>query len=289
MTQRFSIRKTFWLCISGLLILLSGLPLSAQDSTDQAAPPADPFLDFTPSDEEGEDVDLELVLAVDISFSVDAFEARTQREGYMAALTHPSVLSAIESGFLGKIAVTYVEWADSYYQNQIVDWMVISDEQSAHAFAMRLSEVPINRAYFTSISHAIDHASSLFPKNGYRGTRKVIDISGDGMQNQGRPLADARQAAIDQGIVINGLPILNDRPQPIGVMTPKDMNLDLYFEDKVIGGPGAFLVAAEDFDDFRSAILSKLIREIAAAPATEDTAQGKQPTTFAYQNRSAGE
>jgi len=211
----------------------------------------------------GEEVDLELVLAVDISYSVDAFEARTQRDGYISALTNEAVLNAIASGFLGKIAVTYVEWADSVYQNQLVDWMIISDAESAQVFADRLNAVPLNRAYYTSISHAIDYSADLFEKNDYEGLRKVIDISGDGVHNQGRSLAAARQTALDKGIIINGLPILNDRPQPVGIATPVDLQLDLYYEDNVIGGPGAFIVAAEDFNDFRSAILSKLIREIA--------------------------
>lgn len=230
----------------------------------------------------GEEVDLELVLAVDISYSVDAFEARTQRDGYIAALTNEAVLNAIASGFLGKIAVTYVEWADSVYQNQLVDWMIISDAASAQVFADRLNAVPLNRAYYTSISHAIDYSADLFDRNEYEGLRKVIDISGDGIHNQGRPLAAARQAALEKGIIINGLPILNDRPQPVGIATPKDLQLDLYYEDNVIGGPGAFIVAAEDFNDFRSAILSKLIREIADLDHTPETGSGdfahaKQP------------
>ena len=222
----------------------------------------------------GEEVDLELVLAVDISYSVDAFEARTQRDGYIAAMTNEAVLNAIASGFLGKIAVTYVEWADSVYQNQLVDWMVISDAQSAQVFADRLNAVPLNRAYYTSISHAIDYSVDLFDQNDYEGLRKVIDISGDGVHNQGRPLAVARQTAIDKGIIINGLPILNDRPQPVGIATPKDLQLDLYYQDNVIGGPGAFIVAAEDFNDFRNAILSKLIREIADLDHTPAIGRG---------------
>lgn len=222
-----------------------------------------PTFDMAP-EEAGEEVDLELVLAVDISFSVDAVEARTQRQGYIDAMSHPSVLAAIESGYLGKIAVTYVEWADAYYQNQLVRWSVVSDVKSAMMFSGRLAEEPINRAYYTSISHAIDFAASLFDGNGYVGLRKVIDISGDGPHNQGRRLAVARQEALDRGITINGLPILNDRPQPWGIMaTPRDMKLDLYYDNYVIGGPGAFYVPAEDFQAFRSAILSKLIREIA--------------------------
>ncbi len=222
-----------------------------------------PTFDMAP-EEVGEEVDLELVLAVDISFSVDAVEARTQRQGYIDAMSHPSVLAAIESGYLGKIAVTYVEWADAYYQHQLVRWSVVSDAESAMMFSGRLAEEPINRAYYTSISHAIDFAASLFDGNGYAGLRKVIDISGDGPHNQGRLLAAARREALARGITINGLPILNDRPQPWGIMaTPRDMKIDLYYDNYVIGGPGAFYVAAEDFQAFRSAILSKLIREIA--------------------------
>ena len=222
----------------------------------------------------GEEVDLELVLAVDISYSVDAFEARTQRDGYISALTNEAVLNAIASGFLGKIAVTYVEWADSVYQNQLVDWMIISDAESAQIFADRLNAVPLNRAYYTSISHAIDFSADLFDKNEYAGLRRVIDISGDGVHNQGRPLATARQAALDKGITINGLPILNDRPQPVGIATPMDLELDLYYDDNVIGGPGAFFVAAKDFEDFRGAILSKLIREIANLDHTPEVGVG---------------
>ena len=213
-----------------------------------------------------EQVDLELILAVDVSYSVDAFEARTQRDGYVAALTSDAVINAITSGFHGKIAVTYVEWADAVYQNQLVDWTIISDQKSAQAFADQLNAAPLNRAFYTSISHIIDYSISLLEDNRFEGLRGVIDISGDGVHNQGRPLADARQAAIDKGFVINGLPILNDRPQPVGILTPKDLELDLYYADNVIGGPGAFMVVAENFDDFRAAILSKLVREIASAP-----------------------
>ncbi len=214
-------------------------------------------------EETGEEVDLELVLAVDVSFSVDGVEARTQREGYINALTHPSVLDAISAGYLGRIALTYVEWADTYQQYQIVDWSVISDRASAEAFVQALREQPFTQGYRTSISHAIDYAAALFDKNGFRGLRRVIDISGDGPHNRGRPLAAARQAALDRGITINGLPILNDRTQPWGFGTPRQENLDLYYRDNVIGGPGAFMIAAEDFEAFRAAILSKLIREIA--------------------------
>jgi hypothetical protein len=236
------------------------------DGHDRTAIAQDPFA----SSEDGEDVDLELVLAVDISGSVDNFEAETQREGYIAAIIHPSVIEAIQSTFHGKIAVTYVEWADAYLQNQLVGWYVVSDQASADRFAAALTAQPLARGFRTSISHAIDYSADLFTDNGYAGVRRVIDISGDGPNNRGRPLALAREEAVSTGITINGLPILNDRPQPWGPMgTPKDMKLDLYYDDYVIGGPGAFSVPAESFEDFRAAILSKLIREIANAPAQE--------------------
>ncbi len=215
----------------------------------------------------GEEVDLELVLAVDISGSVDAFEGQQQRTGYITAITHPSVINAIKSSYLGKIAVTYVEWADAYHQEQLVDWMVVSDEASARIFAAALASKPIQRGYRTSISHAIDFSTSLFDTNNYTGLRRVIDISGDGRNNRGRPLSQARTQAMARGITINGLPILNDRPQPWGPMgTPMDVQLDLYYNDNVIGGTGAFVVVAEGFEAFRDAILSKLVREIADRP-----------------------
>ena len=230
--------------------------------------------------EQGEEVDLELVLAVDISGSVDNFEAQTQRQGYIDAITHPTVIQAIQSTFHGKIAVTYVEWADAYLQNQLVGWQLISDEASAEAFAATLEQQPLARGFRTSISHAIDFSADLFANNNYAGMRKVIDISGDGPNNRGRPLTIAREEALSKGITINGLPILNDRPQPWGPMgTPKDMKLDLYYNDYVIGGPGAFAVPAENFEDFRAAILSKLIREIVNAPLYDgrDFADASRP------------
>ncbi|MEE8276345.1 MAG: DUF1194 domain-containing protein [Alphaproteobacteria bacterium] len=210
-----------------------------------------------------EPVDLELVLAVDISGSIDAFEARLQRQGYMSAIVHPRVIGAIESGFLQRIAVTYFEWGGDFHQRTIVGWTVISDAASARAFASALAEMPIVRARRTSISAAIDYAVPLFENNGYEGTRRVIDVSGDGYNNIGRPVIEARDAAVATGITINGLPIINDRPNPFG--RPPPANLDTYYENYVIGGPGSFLVVAVKFDNFAQAILSKLIREIAAA------------------------
>lgn len=218
-------------------------------------------------------VDLELVLAVDVSFSIDRFEARQQRDGYVAALAHPAVIAAARSGEHGRIAVTYVEWSEPGYQRQLIPWRIIDGDDSAEAFAAELAAQPMTRSYYTSISHAIAFSARLIAENAYDGARKVIDVSGDGPQNQGYPVREARDAAVAAGIVINGLPILNDRPNPVGVANPIEAGLDLYFTEQVIGGPGAFIVPAEGFDSFRAAILAKLVREIAAA----DDAVGLNP------------
>jgi uncharacterized protein DUF1194 len=208
-------------------------------------------------------VDLELVLAIDISRSIDDEEARLQREGYIAAFTNPRVIDAIQGGTLGAIAVSYVEWASYDYQRTVIPWTLVRDGESAAAFAEKIGELPRLSMSWTSISGAIDHSVRLFGQ-GYRGTRRVVDISGDGVNNNGRPASVARDEAVARGIVINGLPILNDRPN---FGRPAELNLDKYYEEYVIGGPGSFMIAAEDFEAFAGAILAKLIREIAEAPA----------------------
>lgn len=208
-------------------------------------------------------VDLELVLAVDVSGSIDAEEARQQREGYLAAIVDPAVIEAIGANFHRRIAVAYLEWASGDYQRVVVGWSLIEDAGSAADFAARLAATPPRMARWTSISAAIDVAVPLFDGNGYAGERRVIDVSGDGPNNRGRPVPAARDDAVARGIVINGLPILNDRPQPFDLPTPVAMALDLYYAEHVIGGPGSFVLPAQDFVDFRNAILSKLIREIA--------------------------
>jgi hypothetical protein len=208
-------------------------------------------------------VDLELVLAVDVSGSVDEVEAKEQRDGYVAALGDAAVAQAIQGNSYGRIAVTYVEWSGAQQQQMLIDWKLISDLASGEAFAAELAESPLGRGMYTSISSAIDYAVPLFNNNGFAGLRRVIDVSGDGPNNRGRPLADARAAAMAKGITINGLPILNDRPQPWNGPTPLEMNLDHYYAEQVIGGPGAFTVVAQDFTAFKQAILKKLILEIA--------------------------
>lgn len=236
--------------------ILSPASLKAAE-TDMMDPPPYPA---------GAEVDLELVLAVDVSYSVDSEEAALQRRGYVDALRHPSVIEAVQSGMLGRIAITYVEWADADYQIQVVDWRIISDQATAYQFAEHLEQAPIKTQLYTALGNALSFSADLIVNNAYDGTRKVIDISSDGTNNEGRWLFQARAEVLAQNITINGLPILNDRPQPGGLATPRQMKLDDYFRDQVIGGPGAFIVAAEDFNDFRAAILSKLIREIAQRP-----------------------
>jgi hypothetical protein len=218
-------------------------------------------------------VDLELVLAVDISGSVDAEEARQQREGYVAAIAHPAVIEAIGANFFQRIAVAYLEWAGNDFQHLVLDWSLIAGKADADAFVRRLAGAPYRRGRWTSISGAIDAARPLFDGNGYAGDRRVIDVSGDGANNRGRPVEDARDEAVAAGIVINGLPILNDRPQPFHLPTPMDVALDDYYAESVIGGPGSFVQPAIDFTDFRIAILNKLIREIAGDGAPVRAAQ----------------
>lgn len=204
-------------------------------------------------------VDLQLVFAVDVSRSVDADEARLQRDGYIAALTHPRVIKAITSGPVGRIAVTYFEWANAGYQLIVVPWTVIASEGDARAVAAALNEAPIVAANWTSISGAIDFGASLMAASGFTSPRRVIDISGDGRNNNGRPAADARDEAVRQGIVINGLPVINDRPN-FGYRPERD--LDVYYRTEVIGGPGAFIKVADGFAAFGEAILAKLVTEI---------------------------
>ena len=211
-----------------------------------------------------ESVDLQLVLAVDVSRSVDDEEFRLQREGYAEALRDPRVLASILSGSQRAIGVTYMEWSNAHLQRQVVKWAKISDGESAALFAEAILNAPRSFAGWTSISGAIDYAIRLFETSPFESDRLVIDISGDGSNNSGRPAAEARDDALKLGITINGLPIVNERPSP---WLPPEPNLDEYYLKNVIGGPGSFMIVAEDFTSFQTAILNKLIREIAVPPA----------------------
>ena len=206
-------------------------------------------------------VDLELVLAVDVSGSIDNEEAELQRQGYLSAIQHPEIVAAIRGGRLGRIAVTYVEWAGDLHQRTLVEWAEISDAESAAAFAGVLERQLIQTQLWTSISTVIDYAAWSFEGNGFQGRRRVIDISGDGPNNSGGHVVPARDRALAQEIVINGLTIINGRPGRYGY--PPLPNLDLYYEDCVIGGAGAFVVVADGFGDFARAIQRKMLLEIA--------------------------
>jgi len=209
-----------------------------------------------------EPVDLELALAIDVSGSIDPEEAQLQRDGYLKALLDPMVLRAIAGGERRRISITYFEWASYSYQRLLVDWTVISDQASAEGFVKKLAAAPISTERWTSISGAIEFAMRRFEASPYAGTRRVIDISGDGRNNNGRDLEETRALALASGIVINGLPIVNDRPTRWG--TPPERDLDLYYRDYVIGGPGSFFIVADGFQSFADAIRTKLVREIAS-------------------------
>ena len=208
-------------------------------------------------------VDLELVLAIDTSGSVDEEEGRLQRKGYVDAFTAPEVLAAIRSGRHKRIAVTYFEWAGETFQNIVVPWTLIEGKASAAAFAAELEIQPVGVGPYTSLSDAITSAMPLFGNNGFEAPRQVIDISGDGPNNSGRLVTLARDEAVKAGFTINGLPIMNDRPSRYG--NPPMPNLDLYYKKCVIGGPRSFIVVAEDFRSFARAIRKKLVLEIAGA------------------------
>ena len=208
-----------------------------------------------------EDVDLELVLAVDVSRSVDEQEFDLQRRGYAQAFTHPNVIKAIQSNGLRRIAVAFVEWSGAEFQRTVIPWTPVSDEESGGLLAERILREPRSFWGWTSISGAIDHSVKLFGRS-YSGRRKVIDVSGDGINNSGRPAYAARDEAVARGIVINGLVIMNDNPNPgpRGFVQPP---LDEFYREQVIGGPGAFVIAVDDFESFAYAIVNKLIKEIA--------------------------
>ena len=206
-------------------------------------------------------VDLELVIATDVSYSIDEDEAALQREGVAAAFRSKEVISAIRAGFLRKIAVAYVDYSSSVHNRVVIDWRVISGRESAHDFAAALLKAFPTFGRRTSISDAIEFAAGMIATNRFEGTRRVIDVSGDGPNNWGRLVDRVRDETAAKRITINGLPIVNDGGQFISRYYLPD--LDLYYRGCVIGGPGAFIVVARNFKDFARAIRKKLILEIA--------------------------
>jgi hypothetical protein len=209
-------------------------------------------------------VDLQLVLAVDASGSVNQTRFELQRHGYASAFRNPRVVQAITAGTRHAIAVAMVQWTGPTLHVQVVDWTQVSDAKSAEALAAAIDATP--RRLFgggTSLSGAIDYAMTMLGASPFLGQRRIIDVSGDGSNNAGRPAALARDEAVHAGIVINGLPITWIEP-----------GLDLYYRDNVIGGPGAFVVAVDSYDNFADAILNKLVTEIAGLATDSHLAGG---------------
>lgn len=207
-----------------------------------------------------ERVDIELVLAVDVSLSMSPGELEIQRHGYAAALTHDTVLQAIADGAYGRVAITYVEWAGTTMQRVVVPWAVIANRNDADLFVAQMSARPPNSARRTSISAALEFAGDLFAESGFESMKRVIDVSGDGPNNQGGPVDVIRDRLAAQGITINGLPLMTTGGFTSAFDVP---HLDRYYADCVIGGPGAFTVPVNDWTQFPEAVRRKLVMELA--------------------------
>jgi hypothetical protein len=238
-------------------VLVAGA-IAGGDVAGVAAP--NPNLQRTEAKENAASVDIELILATDISYSMDMDELAVQREGYAQALVSKEFLQALKAGPTGKISITYFEWAATSDQKIIIPWRLIDGPETADAVAAEIMRTPVRRASRTSISGAINFAMPLFDEDPYHGLRRVIDISGDGPNNNGTPVTLSRDAALEKGIVINGLPIMVKEPS---FSTMDIENLDWYYEDCVIGGPGSFVVPIKDREKFKEAIRTKLVLEVA--------------------------
>ena len=219
------------------------------------------------------DVDLALILAVDVSPSMDPGEQQLQRQGYVEAFRSTPLHQAIQAGMLGRIAVTYVEWAGARprHQRVVVPWSILETSDDSLTFADRLAHAPIQRASGTSISQAIDFSMALFTLAPVQTARRVIDISGDGSNNQGRLVTEARDEALARGVTINGLPILL-----LGSNQRESAHVDAYYRDCVIGGAGAFMIPIRDPQQFLRETRAKIIREISAWNAPDAMAQPAQ-------------
>jgi len=243
-------RRGLYLAIAGAFSV-AGLVLAA------AAPTLPRFADRSPS---AIPVDVELVIAVDVSYSMDPDEQALQREGYTQALTSREFLRALREGANGKIAVTYFEWAGANDQKIVMPWRLIDGPEAADAVAAEIARAPYRRASRTSISGALRFAKPLFDNSGYRGLRRVIDVSGDGANNSGPLVVPTRDDVLASGITINGLPIMLKRAS---YATLDIEQLDIYYEDCVIGGPGAFVIPIREREKFIEATRTKLVLEIA--------------------------
>ncbi len=212
-----------------------------------------------------ETVDLLLVFAADVSRSIDQEKFQLQRDGYAAAITNPRVLDAVRSGPNHRIAVCFVEWSGIGAQKLLIDWTLIQDAATAQQFAAQLAEAPRSFADRTSISGAIEFAMAQLERAPFEAARRTIDVSGDGTNNAGRDVKLARDEVLAKGVAINGLVILSDHPLSWNAEhTNPPGGLDRYYQDNVIGGPGAFVMVAQNFNSFGQAIMNKMIAEIAA-------------------------
>jgi hypothetical protein len=211
-----------------------------------------------------EEVDLLLVLCSDVSRSIDAPKFKLQRDGYAAAIVNLRVIQAIRSGILGKIAISFVEWSGVRQQESVVDWIIIRDEATAKDFSAQIIKAPRAFRDRTSISGGIDFAMVQLARAPFHANRHTIDVSGDGIHNDGRAVTDARDEALAKGVTINGLVIMSEQKNfhtdPLG-------GLDAYYRNNVISGPGAFVMVAENFSSFGKTIVNKLSAEITSKPA----------------------
>ncbi len=219
-------------------------------------------------------VDLELVIATDSSGSIGDEEAAVQRQGVAAAFRNPEIAKIISLGSYGKIAVAYLDWSNQFDNTVVVDWMIIRNKETAEEFATKLVEQPRTYGRRTHISSAIISGMELIENNNYQGTRRTIDISGDGPNNGGLPLAPVREEAIAKGITINGLPILIDEG---GYGDANSAGIDQYYARCVIGGRGSFAIVARGFNDFARAVRRKLILEISGLVPEPRYAQAGNP------------
>src|SRR5213083_2126525 len=260
-------------CVSVGVVLVAGA-IAGGEIADIAAPSTKSR--FADTRHNAPSVNVELVIAVDVSYSMDMDELAIQREGYAQAIVSKDFLEALRTVPGSKVAVTYFEWSMSGDAKIVVPWRVIDGPESADAVAAEIMKTPVRRGSSTSISGAINFALQLFEENPYRGLRRVIDISGDGPNNDGAPVTGARDAALEKGIIINGLPIMVKEPS---YSTIDIDNLDLYYEDCVIGGPGSFVVAIKDREKFKEAIRTKLLLEVAGRTPERPVvpAAGREP------------
>jgi Protein of unknown function (DUF1194) len=221
-----------------------------------------------------ESVDLLLAFAVDVSRSIDATKFKLQRDGYVAAINNPRVIDAIRSGRNGRIAVCFIEWSGENSQKLVIDWTVINNAESARRFSDGIVEAPRSFADRTSISAGIDFAVQQLERTPFEATRRAIDVSGDGTNNSGRDVTAARDQALAKGITINGLVILSATPLAWNAEhTNPPGGLDEYYRRNVVGGPGAFVMVAQDFESFGQAMINKLIGEVALASPRWRTVQ----------------